>query len=280
MDDYRIMGPAVISFSGGRTSGYMLRLILDAYQGKLPDDVRVIFTNTGREMPETLDFVDECSARWGVPITWLEYRAGGRYVVVNYEKASRDGEPFAAVITDRNFLPNPVARICTVELKVLTMVRYVTAEMGWPFFTNVVGIRADEPKRVAKLGDSARKEFGRYAPLALAGIVAADVGKFWSGNDFDLRLPNLNGKTAHGNCDLCFLKGLHQKVSLIREQPSRAKWWIEQERRVTSKGQIDGDAGLFRMDQPSYADMHRFATSHDEMFPFPENDLQDCACTD
>lgn len=47
--------PAVISFSGGRTSAYMLRRCLDA---GVPDDCYVIFSNTGRELPETLDFVE------------------------------------------------------------------------------------------------------------------------------------------------------------------------------------------------------------------------------
>lgn len=64
-----IDGPAVISFSGGRTSAEMLRRILDAHDGELPDDVFVDFTNTGKEREETLVFVNECSVRWGIPIT-------------------------------------------------------------------------------------------------------------------------------------------------------------------------------------------------------------------
>lgn len=71
---FRIDAPAVISFSGGRTSGLMLYRILDAFGGTLPDDIKVVFCNTGKERPETLDFVERCSAEWGVPITWLEYR--------------------------------------------------------------------------------------------------------------------------------------------------------------------------------------------------------------
>jgi 3'-phosphoadenosine 5'-phosphosulfate sulfotransferase (PAPS reductase)/FAD synthetase len=63
-----IDGPALISFSGGRTSGYMLWHILDAYDGKLPDDVHVCFANTGKEREETLRFVHECGSRWGVSL--------------------------------------------------------------------------------------------------------------------------------------------------------------------------------------------------------------------
>ena len=41
----------------------MLHNILDAYDGKLPEDGIVTFSNTGKEMPETLDFVKECGER-------------------------------------------------------------------------------------------------------------------------------------------------------------------------------------------------------------------------
>ena len=67
----------IISFSGGRTSAYMLRMLLDEHDGTLPDDWITIFTNTGKEKPETLDFVNQCSIRWNVPIVWLEYVPDG-----------------------------------------------------------------------------------------------------------------------------------------------------------------------------------------------------------
>ena len=69
---YYIDEPARISFSGGRTSAYMLWKVLEAHGGVLPDHVVVTFANTGKELPETLDFVHACSVNWGVPIVWLE----------------------------------------------------------------------------------------------------------------------------------------------------------------------------------------------------------------
>ena len=59
MNPYKIHGPAIISFSGGRTSGFMLRKILDAHDGKLPEDVIVCFQNTGLEHPLTYEIVKE-----------------------------------------------------------------------------------------------------------------------------------------------------------------------------------------------------------------------------
>lgn len=68
VDPYKIAGPAIVSFSGGRTSAYMLYQIVIAHNGALPDDVRVCFANTGKERVETLDFVFACSHWFGVDV--------------------------------------------------------------------------------------------------------------------------------------------------------------------------------------------------------------------
>ena len=61
-----------ISFSGGRTSAYLLYQ-LKKNNPKFLDNSKVIFTNTGKEMEQTLDFVQECSERWNINVVWLEY---------------------------------------------------------------------------------------------------------------------------------------------------------------------------------------------------------------
>lgn len=71
---YFCHGPTLVSFSGGRTSAYMLYQVLRAHGGALPDYVIVAFANTGRELPETLRFVHECGVRWSVRIIWVEWR--------------------------------------------------------------------------------------------------------------------------------------------------------------------------------------------------------------
>jgi len=50
----------------------MLKQIIDAHGGTLPDYCVVTFANTGKEMPQTLDFVRDCGEQWGVDIVWLE----------------------------------------------------------------------------------------------------------------------------------------------------------------------------------------------------------------
>lgn len=219
-------GNVQIAFSGGRTSAYMLHQILEA-NGGLRHGVEVCFQNTGREMPETLDFVRECGERWGAPITWLEYRAEApRFVVVDHATASRDGEPFEALIRKRQFLPNRVARFCTAEMKVHASTRYARS-LGWDRWAKAIGIRADEERRIPD--QPPRERFTLWHPLYHARVTKRDVTAFWARQPFDLRLLNVNGKTPLGNCDGCFLKSEATRAALARDYPERFAWWVKAE---------------------------------------------------
>lgn len=285
---YLIQGPALISFSGGRTSGYMLKHILDAHGGTLPDDVHVAFANTGREMPETLDFVQECSDRWGVRIVWLEFDAEAEHKtrIVSHNSASRDGEPLAAVLWTRNMPANPVMRFCTIDSKIKRLQAYARHIAGFETWQSVVGLRHDEPQRVAKQlrrHESGKdgKSFGVPAmPLDIAKVTKRDVAAWWAKQPFDLRLENVGGKTPLGNCDLCFLKGAATIVGILRDRPDLADWWIKQEQRFESTKR-PGDFAYFRKDRPSYAELLRLSQDQGDLLTFdPQEESLDCACTD
>lgn len=231
-------GNIQISFSGGRTSAYMLHQILEA-NGDLPEDrVKVMFQNTGREMEETLEFVAEVGRRWGVMITWTEYLPHEPgFVEVGYQGASRKGEPFDALIDKKQYLPNQQSRFCTQELKIRTAKKYLVS-IGWERWTAAVGIRADEKHRLGKLAPKER--WVNWHPLAAAGVSKHDVAAFWKRQPFDLKLPNVRGKCWLGNCDGCFLKSERSQAVLARDFPERHAWWEQAESRIgaleTSKG--------------------------------------------
>jgi 3'-phosphoadenosine 5'-phosphosulfate sulfotransferase (PAPS reductase)/FAD synthetase len=256
-DPFHIVGPAVVSFSGGRTSGYMLWRILQAHGGVLPPDMVVCFANTGREMPATLDFVHECAERWRVPIRWLEFTARRKdgWAETSWTEASRDGEPFAALIATQQMLPNPVMRSCTQEMKIRTIARFVVASYGWKRWLSVVGLRADEPGRVGR--SLARNEAGKdrwrvVCPLATAGVTKDDVLAFWRDQDFDLGITS----DFEGNCDGCFLKSRGAIAWMMQRHPERMRWWPEQEAVALGRGVSRSPAAaLFRKDRPSYAAM-------------------------
>lgn len=219
-------GNVQIAFSGGRTSAYLLHQILEA-NGDIPDRAKVAFQNTGREMPQTLDFVQEVGERWGVTIVWLEYRAEAPFFeIVNHNSASRDGEPFEALIRKKKYLPNQQARFCTQELKVRVGKHYLLS-IGWEHWTNCVGIRADEPHRLNK--PKPKERWTVWTPLADAGVGRHHITAFWGRQPFDLRLPNVKGNCWLGNCDGCFLKSEANIAAFTRDFPDRAAWWERQE---------------------------------------------------
>jgi len=281
VNPFLITGPTCISFSGGRTSAYMLHRVLEA-NGGLPDEAKVCFANTGKEDEATLEFVRDCERHWQVPITWLEYLAytddEPKFKEVTFETASRDGEPFEALIRKRGYVPNPVARFCTVELKVRTIHRYLKS-IGWTEWDSMLGIRADEPRRLAKIGN---QDYGKHeekvAPLGQVGVTKEDVGTFWKLQPFDLKLPNHNGVTMHGNCDLCFLKGAAQILSLIAEKPERAVWWAKIEALAMALANKPSGAN-FRTDRPSYSQMLAFSQDQRDMFD-PQGEAISCFCGD
>lgn len=218
----------LISFSGGRSSAYMLYQMLPLH----PDD-HVVFANTGREHPATLDFIRDISIHWDVTITWVEYdpEMKGKFKIVDYDSASRNGEPYAKLIAKRKYLPNIMTRFCTSDLKVKPMKRYMQY-LGYKFWDCVLGIRYDEPFRWGRILQNSQKEPWFYVlPMVLDFPTSKpDVLEFWKTMPFDLQIHG-----DQGNCDLCFLKGRGKLVRLIKENPKLADWWKEQEQNTGSK---------------------------------------------
>lgn len=255
MDDpFLITGPALVSFSGGRTIAYMLWRILQAHGGTLPDDVHVTFANTGKEREETLRFVHECATRWGVRVRWLEWRSrlksvpvAERFEEVGFNSASRNGEPFAALIASKKSTPNSVARWCTEELKVKTIQAFMEANGYGSEYANVIGLRADEPGRVAK-----GRMRGSVMPLADAGITNRNVRAFWAEQDFDLGLLPFEG-----NCDGCFLKARPKLIEVERTAPGTLQWWSDMER-GPGKGRF--------VTEYDYAELIRAAHNQGDLF--------------
>lgn len=285
---YKIDGPAAIGFSGGRSSAYMVKHILDAHGGKLPADVHVGFQNTGKERQETLDFIHECDERWGLCVTWLEYhRVWGQpkdqtaFRVVTYETASRNGEPFEMMLeyyrryreTVKDappILPNPSNRMCTSFLKIRVSTQWMQS-LGYSEWDAIVGIRADEPRRHGKMmaaNEARREKWQNVLPMYEAGVTQETVQQFWREQSFDLGIDSYLG-----NCDLCFLKHENKIYRALQTDSFLADWWIAQEERT---GQ------LFRKDRANYKQMQWVARQMGKQIPLipadDEDSLADCIC--
>lgn len=214
----------LISFSGGRTSAYMTKLLLDNYQNEY--EMIIVFANTGKEREETFDFILECEKQFGFKTIWIEavtnpiHGKGVTAKVVTYETASRNGEPFEASIA-KHGIPSVKAPHCTRELKRYAIRNYAKS-IGWKDYWTAIGYRVDEIDRVPP--DHVKQKILMPLISYQHGITKNDVNKFWSQQNFDLKL-----KTYEGNCDLCYKKSFRKLMTLIKENPTMSDWWLEME---------------------------------------------------
>jgi hypothetical protein len=214
----------LMMFSGGRTSAFLSKYIKE---NPSYTNVKYIFLNTGKEREETLEFVNECDKRWGLDVVWLEAviihekNVGTSYKIVNFETASRNGEPFEQMLM-KYPLPNNMASNCTRELKQRPVDAYVRDMFKGCLINRIIGIRADEAHR---------KSTNAIYPLCdEIRVDAKFIRNWWDKQDFDLKL-----KDYEGNCDLCFKKSLKKRLTIVKENPSVADWWEQMEDKYSSE---------------------------------------------
>ena len=122
----------LISFSGGLTSAFMTHYIIKNY----PDsNILIVYANTGKEREETLEFIENCTKEWGINVHWIErlriekHGFKNWFKVVNFETASRNGEPFEKYIKDHQ-LPNAGVPSCSKQLKLYPIHNYAKKYFG------------------------------------------------------------------------------------------------------------------------------------------------------
>lgn len=227
--------------SGGATSGMMAAL--------LPPYVRLCFENTGREHPNTYEFLRELATALGREITWLEFRKpqvkGARprdfdFAVVDYATADRSGGPFEAFMEaiaeyretkgEPPLSPWARQRICSAYMKHKVLDHYVRSlgiESHWRF----IGLRADEVQRVFGLRPQNNTGCVFRTPLYGAAITKQDVREFWSRQSFRLEI-----REEQGNCTGCFLKDQSDIARVLMEPESDAAWWVRMDEKYPDFG--------------------------------------------
>lgn len=206
----------MISFSGGETSALMTHMLLTKWRDKY-DEAQVVFANTGQENDETLDFVHQCDRHFGFGTVWVEaevFRQSGvgtEHKFVRHATASRNGEPFEAMIRKYG-IPNTKFKHCTRELKLRPIDSYLRS-IGWENGTYVraIGIRADEARRRS---GSAERDGIIYPLLDWEPTTKMQVNDFWASQPFRL---NLTG--YQGNCKWCWKKSLRKLLTIADESP-------------------------------------------------------------
>ena len=216
-----------ISFSGGESSAYMTYRLLSEY-GDMYDKKVVVFANTGQEHEETLRFVDRCDQELGFNVVWIEaivsstHGVGTGFKIVDFQSASRNGEPFEEVIKKYG-IPNMSFISCTRELKQAPLKAFQKSHWNGEKCDTAIGIRADEWDRINI--EKAKKERLIY-PLAEWGVLKSDVNRFWAQQSFRLRL-----KGYEGNCKTCWKKSDLKLGTIALENPEWFDFFREMERK-------------------------------------------------
>ncbi|EET2705466.1 phosphoadenosine phosphosulfate reductase family protein, partial [Escherichia coli] len=142
----------VVSFSGGRTSAYLVHLM--EQRRKAGENVHYILMDTGCEHPLTYRFIREVVKFWDIPLTVLQ-------VDINPELGQPNGytewepkdiqtrmpvlKPFMDMVKKYG-TPYIGGAFCTDRLKLTPFTKYCDDHFGQGNYITWLGIRADEPR--------------------------------------------------------------------------------------------------------------------------------------
>lgn len=221
----------VVSFSGGRTSAYLVHLM--EAQRKAGASVHFIFMDTGCEHPLTYRFIREVVKFWNVPLTVLQ-------VDINPELGLPNGytewepkdiqtrmpvlKPFMDMVKKYG-TPYIGGAFCTDRLKLTPFTKYCDDHFGRGNYITWLGIRADEPRRLKP------KSGVRYL-AELSDFDKSDVIRWWHKQPFDLQTPE-----HLGNCVFCIKKSTQKLGLACKDEPGLMRVFNEL---VTGKHVRDG----------------------------------------
>lgn len=227
-----------VSVSGGKTSMKMAKLLKD----KKSNNLNLIFTfaNTGLEHEETLVFLNRCDKEFNLGVVWLEAviskikGVGVRHKIVDFETASRNGEPFESQI-EKEGIPNVQFPKCSERLKRFVMESYKRSVGFRSLHMTAIGIRSDEVDRMNH--DLMQKKAVCYPLVSEFPETKKSVNKWWSEQDFNLNIPE-----HYGNCVTCFKKSDRKLFTIAKHTPEYFDFFKRMEIKHGRSGTVrDGD---------------------------------------
>lgn len=205
----------VVSFSGGRTSAYLVHLMKERNP-----EAKFIFMDTGAEHPKTYEFVRNVVKHFGIDLVCLrvdinpELGKANSYRVVGLDEIGPDLQPWRAMLAKYGTPYNPGGAFCTDRMKLVPFTKYCQEHYGRGNYTTWLGIREDEPRRLNE------RQGIRYL-AEISDFDKLDVLDWWRGQPFDLGIDEWLG-----NCVFCIKKGVNKVALAAKDEPRLAdEFW-------------------------------------------------------
>lgn len=180
----------ILNLSGGKDSAALAVYLKD----RVPE-LEYVFCDTGKELPETYEYLYRLEAHLGRPIARL----------------TNEGRGFDHYLTIyRNYLPSPQSRWCTRHLKLEPFERYVRDDR----VRSYVGIRADEDR---KGYIPTRRNIKPMFPFREDGVTKDDVLRILDTSG--LGLPGYYTWRSRSGCYFCFFQARIEWVGLLQNHP-------------------------------------------------------------
>ena len=189
----------LLGLSGGKDSS-----ALAVYMRDRVPEMEYFFTDTGKELPETYEFLDRLEAFLGKPIVRLNMDLD--------PNTNRDFDHWLTLYG--GLLPSSQVRWCTVNLKIRPFEEYVGEDKAYHY----IGIRADEDRAGYKpLKTTALQNIIPKYPFKDDGITKEDVFRILE--ESGLGMPDYYKWRTRSGCYFCFFQRKSEWVGLLEQHP-------------------------------------------------------------
>jgi 3'-phosphoadenosine 5'-phosphosulfate sulfotransferase (PAPS reductase)/FAD synthetase len=179
----------ILSLSGGKDSTALAVYMRDS----LPE-MEYVFCDTGKELPETYEYLNKIEAYLGKPIQRLNAEYSFDHWLQIYS----------------GFLPSPRMRWCTRMLKLKPFEAYVGTDLVYSY----VGLRADEDREGYL---SHKPNIITVYPFKEAGVTKPDVFRILE--ESGLGLPDYYKWRTRSGCYFCFFQRKAEWIGLKQHHP-------------------------------------------------------------
>ena len=252
----------VLGISGGKDSAALAIYMRD----RVPE-MEYFFTDTGAEVPETIEFLDLLEVYLGKPIARLQNERPFEHLLENLYSG---------------YLPSQRSRWCTREMKIKPFEQFI----GTDECITYVGIRADEDHRVGY--ESTKPHIKAQFPFKEDGIVKDDVWRIIK--EAGLEPPAYYNWRSRSGCYFCFFQRKSEWVGLLENHPDlfeKAKKFekfdpVTGDRFTWSQGEsldeLQARAGEIKSEAQKKLAKIKVVTWQDRLAAEDDDDFEDRAC--